>query len=62
MAQHLDAGMLAERKVERDAVERDFLREPGGFLVSRRTRRLVAGLGRGAADDHAVEIVVIDDE
>ena len=60
--QHLAAGMLAERKIEADTVERGFQREPGGFLVSRGAGRGIAGFGRDPANDLAVEIIVVDDE
>ena len=60
--QHLAAGMLAERKIEADTVERGFQREPGGFLVSRGAGRGIAGFGCDPANDLAVEIIVVDDE
>ena len=62
VAQHLDAGVLAERKIERNAIERVSLRERCRLLVTGRSRRHVAGLGCGPADNHAVQIVVVDDE
>ena len=62
VAQHLDSGMRTQRKVERDAVKRRFLHELGGLVVSRRARGRVANLGCHAADNHAVEIIVVDDE
>ena len=62
MMQQLAAGVLAERQIERDAVERGLARQLCGFVVGRRAGRQIAGFGRGAADDHAVQIVVIDDQ
>jgi hypothetical protein len=38
------------------------LRELRRFVVRCRTSRGVAGLGGGPADDHAVQMIVIDDE
>src|SRR5579862_7844066 len=62
MMQHFAAAMLAKRQIERDAVEDGLPHKLDGFVTGRRPGREVAGLGRGTADDHAVKIVVVDDE
>ena len=62
VAQHLGADMLAEREVERDAIERMSLHKRRRLLVAGGSRWHVAGLGRGSADDHAVQVIVVDDK
>ncbi len=62
MKQQVAAGVLAERQIERDAVERGLARQLCGFVIGRRAGRLVAGFRRGASDNHSVQTVVIDDQ
>jgi len=62
VTQHLVTRMVAERQVERDAVERGFLRQLDGLVVSRGARRKIPSLGGGSADYHAMKIVIVDDQ
>jgi hypothetical protein len=62
VAQQLDSRMLSERQIERDAVVSRFLQELHGVVERCRFRRHVTRLGCDPADDHAVEMIVVDDE
>jgi len=45
MMQHFGAGMIAERQIQRNAVERGFLRQLRRLVVARRACRQKAGFG-----------------
>lgn len=60
--QRHSAAAIAERDIERDTIERALLRKLHRFAMVRRADRMVAGLGRRSANDHAMKVIIVDDE